>query len=158
MDSHLNYTASKIGMTLAKIRPVLEFVTQEQRKRIINSKVKSIALYGLPLIIGQPQSIVQRACAIIMRTNRAMLNNTEGLRSTEAICHKLNIDEPRQDIVKTSFKFIHSIIDSKQPKQITDMMVIPKRKTSKIYMRSGNTSKSPIHSAVDLFNAIPPDF
>ena len=38
------------------------------------------------------------------------------------------------------------------------MMVIPKRKTSKIYMRSSNTSKSPIHSAVDLFNAIPPDF
>ena len=97
-----------------------------------------------------------------MRANRAMFTNIEGLRSTSAICHKLNIDEPRQDIVKTSFKFIHRIIENKQPKQITNMMVIPKRKTGKIYMRSGHnsirTSRSPIHSAVELFNAIPPDF
>merc|ERR1712081_27636 len=97
-----------------------------------------------------------------MQANSAMFTNIEGLRSTSAICHKLNIDEPRQDIVKTGFKFIHRIIESKQPKQITNMMVIPKRKTSKIYMRSGHnsmrTSRSPIHSAVDLFDAIPPDF
>ena len=79
MDSHLNRTASKIGMTLANLKPALKFMTPEIKKRVVTAKVKSIALYGSQLLIGQPQSVIQRTCVLIMRVNRAMHNNTEGL-------------------------------------------------------------------------------
>ena len=159
MENHLNWVASKIGMTLAKLRPIFEYISDDQRKRIVSAKVKSIALYGLPLIIGQPQSIVQKACTLIMRANRAMFTNREGLRSTEAICNKLSLDEPRQDIIKTSLKFIHKIVETREPKQISKKLIIPRRKVGKIYTICGQkVTKSTLGSTVELFNAIPVKF
>ena len=104
MDTHLNSVAAKVEMLLSKLKPALTLMPDPIKKRIIIAKVKSIATYGMQLILGQPQSIIQRACAIMMRINRQMFSNTEGLRSMSAICRKLNIDEPRQDILKASLK------------------------------------------------------
>ena len=96
-----------------------------------------------------------------MRVNKSMFSNVEGLRSTNAICNKLKIDDPRQDLIKASFKFIHKIIENKKPDQIVRNLKIPKRKTSKVYLAGGTRSirniRSPINSAVELYNAIPPD-
>ena len=126
------------------------------------AKVKPIATYGSQLVLGQSQQIIQRACALIMRVNRAMFVNTQGLRSTTAICKALNIDEPRQELVKASFSHIHKIIENKKPKQIIDKLKLPNRKTGKVYIRGGirsvRSSKSHINAAIDLYNAIPPDF
>ena len=162
MDSHLNSTARKIGMTLANLKPALSFMSHDLKKRIITAKVKSIALYGSQLLIGQSQNIIQRACSIIMRVNRAMHSNTEGLRSTSAICRKLKIDEPRQELIKTTFSHIHKIIEHKRPQQIISKLRLPSRKTGKVYLRTGTktvrSGRSPINSAIELYNAIPPDF
>ena len=91
-----------------------------------------------------------------------MFNNTEGLRSTSAICKRLKIDEPRQEIIKSSFKFIHKIIEHNKPTQITSQLKIPSRKTSRVYLRDGTrsvrASRSPIDASVELYNAIPPKF
>ena len=76
MESHLNSMASKVGMTLAKLKPMLTYMPEEIKKRVISAKVKSLALYGCQLFIGQPQHILQRACAILMWINRKMFNNT----------------------------------------------------------------------------------
>ena len=115
LDTHMNWVSSKVCMTLAKLKPILGYLNESQRKRIIEAKVKLVALYGSQLILGQPQQVIQRACAILMRINRAMFNNTEGLRSTTSICRRLKIDEPRQDIIKSSLKQIHKIIEAKNP-------------------------------------------
>ena len=77
MDMHLNTVAAKIGMTIAKLKPALPFIQKETIKRIITAKVKSIAHFGSQSIKGQPQNIIQRACAIIMRTNLEMFKNRE---------------------------------------------------------------------------------
>ena len=125
LDTHLNSVASKIGLTLAKLQPALKFMTPDLRKRIITAKVKPIATYGSQLVLGQSQQVIQRACALIMRVNRAMFVNTQGLRSTTAICKALNIDEPRQELVKASFSHIHKIIENKKPKQIIYKLKLP---------------------------------
>ena len=147
---------------MSKLKPALTYMNNKCRKRIINSKVKSIALYGSQLILGQPQSIMSRACAIIMRTNHEMFKNIEGLRSTSAICNYLKIYDPRQDITKTSFKQIHKIIENRKPEHIVSQLKIPKRKSGKVYLRGGvksiRSSHSPIHASIELFNAIPPAF
>ena len=110
---------------------------QNLRKRIITAKVKPIATYRSQLVLGQSQQVIQRACALIMRVNWAMFVNTQGLRSTTAICKALNIDEPRQELVKASFSHIHKIIENKKPKQIIDKLKLPNRKTGKVYIRGG---------------------
>merc|ERR1711954_262812 len=109
----------------AKLKPALNFMSPDLRKMIINAKVKPIATYGSQLVLGQSQQVIQRACALIMRVNRAMFVNTQGLRSTTAICKALNIDEPRQELVKASFSHIHKIIENKKPKQISDKLCLP---------------------------------
>ena len=162
MDTHINSMASKIGLTLSNLKPALQYMSPEIKKRVITAKVKSIALYGSQLIIGQSQNTIQRACALIMRVNRAMHNNTEGLRSTSAICRQLKIDEPRQEVIKITFSYIHKIIEHKQPEQIISKLRLPTRKSGKIYIRGGFRSvrniSTPIHAAVELYNAIPQDF
>ena len=162
MDTHLNSVAAKVGMLMNKLKPALTLMPDPIKKKVINSKVKSVATYGLQLTLGQPQSIIQRACAILMRINRKMFSNQEGLRSTSAICNKLNIDEPRQEILKASFKLIHKMIETKKPDQIIAQLKIPARKSSRVYMRDGRRSlratRSPLNAAVDQYNAIPPSF
>ena len=119
-------------------------------------------MYGSQLVLGQSQQIIQRACTLIMRVNRAMLTNIEGLRSTSAICKKLNIHEPQQELVKSSFSHIHKIIENKKPQQIIDKLNLPKRSTGKVYIKGGirsvRSSRSHINAAIDLYNAIPSDF
>ena len=162
MDTHLNSVAAKVGMLLSKLKPALTLMPDPIKKKIITAKVKSVATYGMQLILGQPQSVIQRACAIMMNINRQMFTNTEGLRSTTAICRKISIDEPRQDIIKASFKLIHKMVENRKPKQIVDQIRIPVRKSSKIYMRDGieslRASRSPLNASVELYNAIPPSF
>ena len=162
MDTHLNTVAAKIGMTLTKLRPALTYMSPKIRKRIIESKVKPIILYGSPLVLGQPQSVIQRACSIIMRVNKVMFSNVEGLRSSTAICKKLNIDDPRQDLIKSSLKFIHKILENQKPDQIINSLKLPRQKTGKVYLQDGirsvRNSRSPINASIELFNAIPADF
>ena len=97
-----------------------------------------------------------------MRINHSMFNNTEGLRSTTAICRKLGIDEPRQDIIKSSFKQIHNIIKSKRPKHIISQLKLPFRKSGRVYIKGRKKSvraeRSPINASVELYNAIPTSF
>ena len=78
---------------------------------MINTKLKPIAIYGIQLMIGQLQIIILKTERLLMRINQDMTNSPEGLCSYLAICKSINIDTPRQDIVKTSFTLIHKMIE-----------------------------------------------
>ena len=88
-----------------------------------------------------------------------MTDNTLGLRSTSALCGHLRIDEPKQELIKHNFSLFHKILQTKQPADIINKLIIPKRRTSKIYVKgSRNTQRSmrsPIHAGVTLYNAMP---
>ena len=162
MDSQLTATASKVGLAMSKLRPALPYLTPETRKQLVNMKIKPIALYGIQLYLGQPQSIIYRAASQIQKVNRFMTTNPEGLKSISALCRYLDIDDPLQDIVKSSFTFIHKIIQTKRPEQIIDQLNIPRRSSAKIYFKGKPNSlrsrRTPINSCIDLYNAIPMDF
>ena len=61
METHVNATASKIGLTLSKLKPALAYLEDKNKKLIVTSKVKPIALYGLQLMLGQTQSVISKA-------------------------------------------------------------------------------------------------
>ena len=110
-------------------------------------------------MIGQPQTIIQKSVTILMRINRFMSTNPEGLKSNEALCNYLNIDDPNQEIIKHNFKFMHKMLQNKQPMDIIDRLKIPKRSCSRIYIKGSNytqrSKRSPIFAGVELYNAMP---
>ena len=55
-----------------------------------------------------------------MRVNRYMTTNPEGSKSNSALCKYLKIDEPLKDIMKSSFFFIHKVIQTKRPDKIIE--------------------------------------
>ena len=162
MDTQVNAIAAKTGMLLSKLRPAFPFMDNKTRQILITSKVKSAALYGSNLMVGQAQQVVQRLAAVIMRINRQMTDNPQGLRSTSALCKFLDIDEPKQEMIKHNFALFHKIIQNKQPDDILQKLILPKRRTGKIYIRgtkmSQRSQRSPIMAGINLFNAIPSDF
>ena len=162
MDSHLNATAAKVGMNIANLKPALPYLSEKNRKEIITSKIKSIALYGIQIMIGQNQQILHKAESIIMRINRLMTSNPEGLRSDEAICKYVGVDQPRQDILKSNFLMIHKILEKMKPDQIINHLNFPNRIcgqiTIKNYPQSERSKRSPLYSGLKLYNAIPQNY
>ena len=132
---------------------------EKVRKQIVNAKVKSVAVYGLQMMIGQSQAVMHKAEVILMRINRQMTSNPLGLISRNAICNYLKIDTPRQDIIKSNFTLIHKFLKRKQPEQILNKLQIPKRSSGKIYVKGKNkserTRRSPLDAGIQLYNALP---
>ena len=58
MESHLAKVKSKIGMELTKLKPQLKYMTLDDRKMILNAKLKSIMDYGMPLLMGENESVL----------------------------------------------------------------------------------------------------
>ena len=91
-----------------------------------------------------------------------MTCNPQGLNSTEALCHFLKINTPRQEILKSNFKLMHKMIKSNQPKHIMDKLILPKRSNGMIYVKghfqTERAKRSPLCAGIRLFNAIPPNF
>ena len=54
-DSHLNRIRSRIGLSQNKIRPALKHMNLQTRRTVITAKVKSIIMYGAPMILNQNQ-------------------------------------------------------------------------------------------------------
>ena len=118
MDSQITATALKVGLAISKLRPALPYLTPKVRKQLVNTKIKPIALYGIQLYMGQPQAIIYKAASLVMRVNRYMTTNPEGSKSNSALCKYLKIDEPLQDLIISSFYFIHKVIQTKSPDKI----------------------------------------
>ena len=66
METHVNAMASKIGLSSSKLKPALAYLEDKNRKLIITSKVKPIAIYGLQMMLGQTQAITLKAKTIAM--------------------------------------------------------------------------------------------
>ena len=52
LENHLSHMKSKIGIEHAKMKPYLVMMSQKDQKILIDSKLRSILDYGLPLYMG----------------------------------------------------------------------------------------------------------
>ena len=60
MDSHLSKFKSRIGLEYSKLKPYMQYLNMTDRKTILNSKLRSILNYSLPLYMGKNQQTVQK--------------------------------------------------------------------------------------------------
>ena len=55
-DTQLSAISTKVGRTMGKLRLAFAYLNEYTRKKLINTKGKPIALYGIERMIGPPQS------------------------------------------------------------------------------------------------------
>merc|ERR1711954_502434 len=70
LDSHLSSMRSRIGLEYSKLKPYLNLMSQNDRKLIVNSKLRSILDYGIPLYMGETEALRNELEACYMTLNR----------------------------------------------------------------------------------------
>ena len=148
---------SKIGYEHSKLKPYLNMMSLEDRKLIVNAKMRSILDYGLPLYMGETEGLRNRLEACYMTLNRIIHGGVTFKISKVNICKKIKCDLPSKHILKTSARFIQKHIYLKKCPAILDKLVIPKREASIIYMRSPQMGTYPasLDKLIQLYNSLP---
>merc|ERR1711954_105672 len=70
MRTHLDSLSGKMQMSYNKIRGILPFLSKDNRKTIINAKIRGQMNLTLPLIINQPQAFKKQVETLIMQINK----------------------------------------------------------------------------------------
>ena len=61
---------AKIGLEYSKLKPYLNVMSQTDRKVVVNSKLRSILDYGVPLYMGETEGLKHKLEASYMTINR----------------------------------------------------------------------------------------
>ena len=135
MDTQLSKLKSRLGLEYSKIKPYMHFLSLEDRKTIINSKLRSIVDYALPLFMGENQQTVQRLESLYMTINRIIKGGLTFKVNSIKICNKIKVNLPLRHIRKVSAQYIHKHLKTKKCSALIDELIIPKRKISHIYVK-----------------------
>ena len=137
--------------------PPFKYMSKKDKQIVIQSKVKSLIKYGLPLMMSSTQAIRNKVTLLLMRANKFMYDGYKFKVKNSLICRQLNIDLPEEEMWKTALKFIHRLIFNKSPPQIMKLIKINKRASAKIYITRDYNPKSStaLDMNIQLFNAMP---
>ena len=96
-----------------------------------------------------------------MRITRYMTSNPLDLKSSEALCNFIGIDQPIQEIIKSNFKLMHKMVKAGKPESILDQLKFQSRACGHIQIRdypiSERSKRTPLFAGLILYNAIPAD-
>merc|ERR1711954_50654 len=157
MDSHLSRIKSRIGMEHHKIKPYLKWMNLNDRKTIVNSKLRSVVDYGLPLFMGENLDIRDKLESTYMTIKRIIHGGlTFRVRKTD-ICRKIKEETPDKHILKVSTKFIHKHLHHRKCQSLMNELIIPKRSASIIYLKNPLISTYPgsLDRIIQIFNKQP---
>ena len=126
----------------------------KQRRIILNAKIKTHVYYVLPLVISQPQYVRDRFEKILMKINRwILMENTFRLKNT-TICKRVGVCMLQQELLRTSFKFIHNLILERKCRSITELFRFPQRTSSRISHKTPKKQfyRTPLEHMIELYN------
>ena len=92
---------------MAKLKPHLSLMNLNDRKVIINSKLKSILDYGLPLYLGESNATTSKMEATYMSINCIIHWNYTFRVNKVKICNDFKSDPPKQSMAKTAVTYLH---------------------------------------------------
>ena len=142
----------------SKLKQSPNLLTQQDKKIILSSKIKSRIHYGLPLYLGENESVLQKIESTYMFINRIILGGYNWRTNKTKVCNEIKVDLPRQSMCKASVRFMHKHIHNQKCKAILDQLVIPRRKISMIHVRKPQAGQyhASIDRLVELYNKLPP--
>ena len=120
----------------SKLKPYLNTMNMKDRKKIVNSKLKSILDYGLPLFMGENAQVRAKLEAAYMLINRVIHGGYTFRVNKTTICDEIKTDMPLQSICKTAATFLHKHLTHRKCDSLINQLVIPKKIASHIYVRN----------------------
>ena len=132
-------------------------MNMDDRKIIVNAKMRSIIDYGLPLFKGENQEIRDKVESTYMTLKRIIHGGlTFRVRKTE-ICQKIKEETPDKHILKVSAKFIHKHLHFRKCPALMEELVIPKRAASLIYLKNPLNGIYPgsLDRLIQTYNKLP---
>merc|ERR1712081_22360 len=122
-------------MEYAKIKPYLSMMSQNVRKVYVESKLRSILDYGLPLYMGESEATRNRLRAAYMTLNRITHGGLTFKVNSNTICKRIKVKHPEKHIMNTAAQLIRKQLYHKKCPALTSKMIIPKRNAGYLYMR-----------------------
>ena len=111
METHLSCVKSQIGFELSKLRPYLHLMNTKDRKIILNTKLRSIIDYGLPLFMGETEAVKSKIEGAYMLVNRIIHGQNKFMTSKTKICCEIKADLPKMWMKKRSHQLrLHHIL------------------------------------------------
>ena len=86
----------------------------QDRKLILNSKLKSILDYALPLYMGECELSKSRLESVYMHINRLIRGGYTYRVNKSKICNQIKVDLPRMAMAKTGVTYIHNHLKHKK--------------------------------------------
>ena len=106
MRNHLDHLNARVTTTYNSLRETIPFMTPENRKIIINSKLRGQVNLFLPLILNQSQQVRKKAETLLMRINKIIYGKKYIKVCNETICKEIQMPDPEIEIVKAGAKAI----------------------------------------------------
>ena len=111
-------------------------MNMKDRQIIVNSKLRAILDYGIPLYMGESETLRSKLESAYMTLKRIIHGGLTYRVSKVKICRKINEELPEIHILKTATKYIHKKIYDRKCPAILEELIIPKRNASIIYMKN----------------------
>ena len=157
MNSHISALASTVGMNYKKIQPYIAHAPMSQRRTILKTKLEPIAMYAAPLLFNESELCKKRLENILMNVNKWIYGKTTYMKSYKEICQEIQVEPPKQVILKTNTRYICKLMFEKQVTQLMNFLKINKRTGSKVYLKEPHkaSTKASLNRHIDLFNTLP---
>ena len=148
---------SKMGMVYAKMKRFLSFLNVPDRKIIVESKLKSILDYGVPLFQSENQMTMNKLEASYMTVNRIIRGGLTYKVSKVKICNDIKCDLPAKHIRKASLSFIHKHLTHRKCSALIDQLIIQKRKSSPIFVSKPQNGiyHGLLDRIIEMYNCLP---
>ena len=161
MNEHLNKICGITYKNLAEVKPLLKFMSLENRRQIVYSKVLGAAFYGLGIYASQTELIKDKFTAIVMKGNRAIYGLPVPSKTKEEyICQKIGKKTPQQLILEACSKFMHKIVNNQTPHKIFNQLTFQRkfRKNARLHTKRPPKTKkgkrSTIYKSLSIFNSL----
>ena len=127
------------------------------RRIIVNSKMRSIVDYALPLYMGETQVLRSKLESTYMTLKRIIHGGLTFTVSKVNICKQIKEELPEKHINKTAAKFIQKQLYTRKCPALLDELIIPKRDASIIYLKNPQLGTYPasLDKLINLYNKLP---
>merc|ERR1711954_216250 len=133
LKAHLDFLSGKLTMTYNCIKEALPFLTPENRKVVVNSKMRGQINIVLPLILNQTNAVKKKAETMLMRINKIIYGKKYFKVNNEKICKEIGMQDPEVEIVKASAKAIHKLMYNQKTPSLKKLITRTNRSTSNYY-------------------------
>ena len=154
LEGHLSALFGKISKQYNNIKGAIPFLSERNKKIIIDAKLRGQLNLTLPLIINQTQRVQEKACVLLMRINKWIYGKPVFRKENKEICTIIEKPLPEQEILQASAKFIHKLMNRKEKISLNNYIGQPSRSTSKIFhlKPKKKTLRMPLEHHIHLYN------